>query len=258
MPDVRPGQKVRIAASDWNAVRRAVGSSRLRIGGFGSSLGAGPEKCVVRNDSETDLPQFAVVQLSGAAADASVFRGETPVVSAVSYAGYGQPFAILLQSLASGESGLARFSGVMAARVKACESGGLRASPSPGGTYLVQSPVGPAALLGAQDFTEADVDGLVWALVVLGGTGGSAAGSGDVVVCRVKDSNGREWFEGVDVDVYDNGFMEPATGTGVLYLPEVGQFTKPRNGFAVLAHRGCVFAADSGADEPQTGEVDES
>lgn len=87
---------------------------------------------------------------------------------------------------------------------------------------------------------------------------GSGGGSGDVVVCRVKDSNGREWSEGVDVDVYDNGFMEPPTGTGVLYLPEVGQFTKPRNGFAVLAHRGCVFAADSGADEPQTGEGDES
>lgn len=237
MPDVRPGQKLRISASEWNAVRRAAGAVLPRSGGFGSALGAGPEKCIVRNDSEAALPQFAVVQLADAAADASEFRGVPPVVSAKPYEDSGAPFALLLQPLAAGETGLARHSGVFAARVQPSGAGGGYAMPSRGATHLVQIDVGPVPLIGAQPVSQADADGLVWAIVVLGS--GVAAGPS---VCPAVVQG---FSAGVyTVDLYADGILSPKTGRAQLMLTEASMLSQLDRGSVVLAHLVDVGTAD--------------
>ena len=259
MPDVRPGQKLRISASEWNAVRRAAGAVLPRSGGFGSALGAGPEKCIVRNDSEEALPQFAVVQLADAVADASEFRGVPPVVSAKPYEDSGAPFALLLQPLAAGETGLARHSGVFAARVQPSGAGGGYAMPSRGATHLVQIDVGPVPLIGAQPESQADADGLVWAIVVLGsGAGSGASGILDVVPCRVRETVSAKWEDGVEVDLYANGFQNEPTGTDTIYLPEVGTATKPVAEMALLAHRYVSFKLAGSEQGDEDGEPESS
>lgn len=259
MPDVRTGQKLRIKADEWNAVRRAAGAVLPRSGGFGSALGVGPEKCIVRNDSDAALPQFAVVQLVDAAADAAEFRGAPPVVSAKPYEDEGSPFAILLQPLASGEIGLARHSGVFAARVQPSGAGGGYAMPSRGTTYLVQIDVGPVPLIGAQAMSQADADGLVWAIVVLG-SGGSSSGPGvlDVVPCRVREAELAKWEDGVEVDIYANGFANDPTGTGTVYLPEIGTATKPVEEMAILAHRYVSFQLAGSEQGDEEGEPEQT
>ena len=254
MPDVRPGQKLRISASEWNAVRRAAGFAIPRSGGFGSALGAGPEKCLVRNDGEEALPQFAVVQLFDAAADAAGFRGAPPVLAAKPYEDEGAPFAILLQPLAAGETGLARHSGVFAARVQPSGAGGGYAMPSAGATYLVQIDVGPVPLIGAQAMSQADADGLVWAIVVLGPGGGGAGGVTDVVPCRVREAENAKWEDGVSVDLYANGFANEPTGVDTIYLPEVGTATQPVKDMALIAHRYVSFKLAGSEQGDEDGE----
>lgn len=256
MPDVRTGQKLRIRADEWNAVRRAAGAVLPRSGGFGSALGVGPEKCIVRNDSDAALPQFAVVQLVDAAADAAEFRGAPPVVSAKSYEDEGSPFAILLQPLASGEIGLARHSGVFAARVQPSGDGGGYAMPSRGSTYLVQFDVGPVPLIGTQAMSQADADGLVWAIVVLGSSG--CSGVLDVVPCRVREAEYAKWEDGVAVDLYANGFQNEPTGEDTIYVPEVGTATKPSPGMAMLAHRYVSFQLAGSEQGEEAGLTSES
>lgn len=237
MPDVRPGQKLRISASEWNAVRRAAGAVLPRSGGFGSDLGAGPEKCIVRNDSEEALPQFAVVQLADAAADASEFRGVPPVVSAKPYEDSGAPFALLLQPLAAGETGLARHSGVFAARVQPSGAGGGYAMPSRGATYLVQIDVGPVPLIGAQPESQADADGLVWAIVVLGS---GAAAEPSVCPAVVQSFSAGVYT----VDLYADGILSPKTGRAQLMLTEASMLSQLDRGSVVLAHLVDVGTAD--------------
>jgi len=255
MPDVRPGQKLRISASEWNAVRRAAGFAIPRSGGFGSALGAGPEKCLVRNDGEEALPQFAVVQLFDAAADAAGFRGAPPVLAAKPYEDEGAPFAILLQPLAAGETGLARHSGVFAARVQPSGAGGGYAMPSVGATYLVQIDVGPVPLIGAQAMSQADADGLVWAIVVLGsGAGSGSGGVTDVIPCRVREAENAKWEDGVSVDLYANGFANEPTGVDTIYLPEVGTATQPVKDMALIAHRYVSFKLAGSEQGDEDGE----
>ena len=259
MPDAVPGKKFRVTANEWNAMQAAARAFAPRFGGFGSSLGAGPEKCIVRNDSGDALPQFAVVQLSGAAADAAEFRGAPPVLSAKAYEDEGAPFAILLQPLASGETGLARHSGVFAARVQPSGAGGGYATPSRGATHLVQLDVGPVPLIGAQPESQADADGLVWAIVVLGaGAGSGASGILDVVPCRVRETVSAKWEDGVEVDLYANGFQNEPTGTDTIYLPEVGTATKPVAEMALLAHRYVSFKLAGSEQGDEDGEPESS
>jgi len=90
------------------------------------------------------------------------------------------------------------------------------------------------------------------------GGGGGAGGRGDVIPCRVKGNSENDWADGVQVDLYADGFMAGRTGEGMLYLPEVGTQTKPQPGIAVLAHKIWVHALDGGMDgieeaDPQSG-----
>ena len=79
--------------------------------------------------------------------------------------------------------------------------------------------------------------------------GSESGGSGDAIPCRVSPANENDWADGVDVTLFADGFMASSTGSGRLYLPEVGSRTKPQPNMAVLAHRLSVVAIDGGTDE---------
>ncbi len=67
MKPVSPGQKIRIAASDWNSMQEAADAFRMSklSGGSGRPTASPPER--FRNDGATAIPRYGVGCVSGAA-----------------------------------------------------------------------------------------------------------------------------------------------------------------------------------------------
>lgn len=63
MPQVLPGQRLRIAARDWNRVQAAADAVEAQRGGQQPGRGVGT--ILVRNTSDRDLAEFAVMCVSG-------------------------------------------------------------------------------------------------------------------------------------------------------------------------------------------------
>lgn len=244
MPEATPGQKFRVRADEWNAMREAARALSPRFGGDGSQSGLGPGLVFVRNSGETTLALHAVVGLSGSGrpVSSSEFRSDAPVARCHAVFDPAEPFAILLQPLEPGETGLARYEGFLTCRIRfnAERQSFYYATPVANQTYLVGSDSGPVSVLDYENVS--DENGLRWALILLKDRG-SYYDSADVVLCKVLNarSDSGDWTQGVNVAIYGDGPLLPATGQGVVYCPEVGQSAKPIPTSLFIAHRSAVY-----------------
>ena len=252
MPDVERGEPFQPTAKEWNGFRAAARHAEAaeRNGGGADFRSLPPGVVLVRNDGEVDLPDRAVVGIGDVvvgpeSAGEGAFRSAPPAFGAATPKKLGQPWGILLQPLKAGEIGRACVHGGVLAKVS-WSDGMTVAGPAPGETYP-RAGLGGAAILWA-DAGEAEDGDLVWAFILVGAVG-SDVGGGDVIPCRVLGGSDAHWAKGAPVLFYENGFTQPPTGSGVVYLPEIGAETEPKDNMALLAHRYVSFLTGSSMED---------
>ena len=262
MPDVERGEPFQPTAKEWNGFRAAARHAEAaeRNGGGADFRSLPPGVVLVRNDGESDLPDRAVVGIGDVvvgpeSAGDGAFRSAPPAFGAATPKKLGQPWGILLQPLKAGEIGRACVHGGVLAKIT-WEDDATTVGPAPSETYA-HAGFGGAAILWA-NADDAEAGDLVWAFVLVGAVN-SNAGDGDVIPCKVAGGGGEieTWAKGVPVTFYENGFTQDATGSGVVYLPEVGAETAPKPNMALLAHRYVSFLTGSSFDEEIEEEEEE-
>lgn len=252
MPDAVPGKKFRVTANEWNAMQAAARAFAPRSGGVGSSAGLGPGLVFVRNSGQVPLAMHAAVGFSGSGypVNGDSFRSDAPIARCYAVNDPSAPFAILLQPLEPGETGLARYEGFAVIRVRPPTGGGAqyRAAPTVEDAFLKVKPSGPVEVVARQNNT-ADEDGLVWALVLLGHP--EDAG-GDVMLAVVSGIDSQN----VEPDGLYTVYLSPpgidSVGNGSIAtfaLTDVCQGARLPAGTALLAHRVAVRSIVDGGDD---------
>lgn len=236
---VQPGQEIEIAASTWNSFIDAANYvSSIQSDSSGNILkgGLGGGTILVRNGESSTFPQFSAMALGDIlikpATSLQEFKCRTPVFlgrKAVE-ANPPQPYAILLEPIASQKIGRALLLGLVPAQVSILDAEHQFAEPIPGSaTGMMRS----AETGVARIIWKGGNSGNQWCLLQLGGAGSGNADD-KVVMCKiVRGSNDA----GYSVIVYAEGKESESTGEGILYMAELALNSTIPSGSWVIGHR---------------------
>lgn len=237
---VQPGQEIEIAASTWNSFIDAANYvSSIQSDSSGNILkgGLGGGTILVRNGESSTFPQFSAMALGDIlikpAASLQEFKCRTPVFlgrKAVE-ADPPQPYAILLEPIASQKIGRALLLGLVPAQVSILDTEHQFAEPIPGNSAGGMRSAGTGV---ARIIWKGGNSGNQWCLLQLGGAGSGGGDDDKVVMCQVaRGSLGA----GYEVNVYSEGKDSEATGSGILYLAELALNSTLPAGSWIIGHR---------------------
>lgn len=173
---VLPGQPLRLAAEQINALNRMM---RVNAGAAGGPVDIpGPAKNVIlcRNDSGSDVVRWGVLEISGVVfdpadgSDAEATFTSTPCVTGVTPTDSAKPFVIAVEPIAAGKIGRAAVAGVVQCKLDVTAAGDGTAGGKPGSRSELTTGSGSARILWKQSGT----GGGKWGLVAIGGGGGTS------------------------------------------------------------------------------------
>ncbi|MDB5294810.1 MAG: hypothetical protein JWO31_793 [Phycisphaerales bacterium] len=209
---VQPGQRLQFPAALYNGVADLVANNRRQLSmNPGTPGGLEPGRLYVKNTTDDDLDQFAVLGIS----DALIDPADNPDGFAARAMVEGvEPAAehlnglcvVLVEPVAAGEIGVAVAQGVLPVKLEIAAAGDRYADAAVGSTdELVSGPTGVAEILWAEPGTGTGK----WALVRVGGNRPEA------VVVRVQGSGGygRRWYDG-NIMVPPAGDVNPMVAAG--------------------------------------------
>lgn len=214
MPDprqnVRPGERVRIAAAQINALNAMMRQDMSFRGEPLAGNEPGRNVILARNDSTGDVPRWGVLEITGIEIDPEdgdterrsfeelpVVTGDTPSTSTAG------KLLIAVEPIKAGKIGRVAVAGVVQVKVNMVESGHTHAAPKSSTAELESAPSGPVEILWSGGTT-----GTVWALVRFGGGGGGV---------RVGKTTAT-WSKGTlaTIDLYEEGDPPNETQSGEL------------------------------------------
>ena len=233
MDAVRPGERFRPKASEWNAFRDAADFTRKlrREGGAGAvARGMRPDTILVKNTTEEEAPPHGVLALGSESVlstdmDETRFGGAVPCIEAVLPSNETHAWCVLLEPLAPGQIGRAQVSGVALVRLTEPGIGLWTATPAVGSFKLIPGRGGSQILWKDPD---ADLGEECWALVRVNGVPES-----DCLLGRLEE----DFEDGVaEIALYFDGWQTTDEPT-LFCVPEIAQLSTIPEGTVVLAHR---------------------
>lgn len=249
MEKVKPGQPFEVKAATWNAFIDAAEyvKNQTNSGNFRSQSGVTSGVVLVRNEENSDFPQFGAIALADmlikplAADTIQEFKSRPPLFSGRRVTGSIEngPFAISLEPIPRSQVGRALLQGIIPAQIKIADSTHNFVKPDTavmGG--LISAASGVARILWKNG-----TSGTQWAMLQLGGAG-SGGGNADVVLCNVTGGNAETGF---NVTLYANGKDQSSTGTGKLFAAELAINSTIPTGSWMIGHR--AMLVETGGNE---------
>lgn len=249
MEKVKPGQSFEVKAATWNAFIDAAEytKNQSNSGNIGVKSGLASGIVLVRNEENTNFPQFGAIALIDMQIKPSTienileFKSRPPLFTGrrVTTAYESYPYAITLEPIPYLSIGRALVLGVTPAQIRIVDSSHTFATPDTGSIGgLVSTASGVARIL-----WKYSTSGTQWAMLQLGGAG-SGGGNADVVLCQV---TGGTVETGFTVSLYANGKDQPSTGNGKLYAAELAVNSTIPSGSWVIGHR--AMLTETGGNE---------
>lgn len=234
MGEVRPGDKFRPKASEWNAFRDAADfTSKFRREGAVGAVARGmrPDTILVKNTTEEEAPAHGVLALGEESVlstdmDETRFAGSVPCVEAVVPSNATHAWCVLLEPLARGQIGRAQVSGVALVRIVNA-TGAWTVSPQ-AGSFAMACGYGGASVVWKDPAAENGEE--CWALVRVNGAAGDGCLVGRLTSDLVCGIGELEIFT-------DDWGAPPDDSAAVFVVPEVSRLSKIPAGTAILAHR---------------------
>lgn len=202
--NVRPGDKLRIAAEHINFINRMMRPDTGFKSGALEGYEPGRNVILCRNNTGGDVPRWGVMRISGIEinpADGDNQRRsfeEMPCVTGSKpNTTTGGKFVIAVEPIKPGEIGRVCAAGIVQAKVSFSDAGHTRAKPKDNTVgYLESSASGPAAIVWSPGGT-----GEKWSLVRFDDGGG---GGGSL---RIGKTGTSAWTKGTlaDIELYESG-----------------------------------------------------
>lgn len=216
------GDRLRISASDWNAVldlARNEQARKLGAGGGSRTLDAVRPSVVVlvSNDSGSDAEQGYVLAVTDALLDPAGSPGDflaRPLLAGDTPAATDDPFVVLLEPIEDGAVGRAAVAGLAICQVNVTSTGHDYATPTAAdAAKLTSGASGPARIL----WKETGSTGTQACVVLLGEGAASGGGSG----ITVEEEDGTPTYGSVvtlEVDQAQGGRVTQPSGAGTALI----------------------------------------
>jgi hypothetical protein len=170
---VRPGDRLKIAASQINALNRMIRTDGATVGVPLEAFQQGLNLCLVRNDTGSDVNRWAVLAITGVAIDPSADShqaasfGERPaVIGTTPTTTTAGKCVITAEPIRSGKLGRAFSAGVCPAKVEMSSASDRYAGPKASVSELKSGTAGPFEIL----WSESGTGSGKWAYVRFGGS----------------------------------------------------------------------------------------
>lgn len=244
---VLPGDPLRLAAEQVNALNRLSRSPASVRSGPESAFEKGRNIILVRNDSGQAVDRWGVLQIGGividpssSAAAASTFQDQ-PCVIGVMPTGVGEPFVVAIEPIASSGIGRAAIAGVVQCKLDVTNAGDKFAGPKTGSSAEMKTGGGSSRILWKQGGT----GGGKWGLVRISG------GDGDPVrLCKTTAVWNRDTI--ATLNVWEAGAPPGETQSTGQTVEAVNKMHKVASGTWVIVARaanGTWYLAEAGDNQ---------